>query len=245
MMRSVLGVSARARNTTWAPASASCRPAWPTVLAASGTGSGWWRTTVAVTRNGASRPSRLAVIPPPPRIVTGWSYRLVPAGLPQERAVIRWRSRRRPARASSERVLGHRLGVGALGRGPGPARVEDPGRGQPLDAGVRKLHPARGTRRGQRGAQPVDVGRVEPDQRVGAGVDVGGLAAAVADRLLGEVTAVRADGHQGRCHAQHPSAPHDAVRPSSCRGGTRCATALRCRVPRAASAATARSGGPG
>ena len=57
--------------------------------AAPGTASGRRRTTVARTRKGASSDSREVAMPPPPRMVTSWSYRLVPLAGPHEVAVSR------------------------------------------------------------------------------------------------------------------------------------------------------------
>ena len=80
-------------------------------------------------------------MPPPPRMVTVWSYRLVPAGIPHDLASIRAREVAEPGQRQGERMLGHRLGVGTLGARPDPGVVEQPGLGHPLHAGERELHP--------------------------------------------------------------------------------------------------------
>jgi hypothetical protein len=104
-------------------------------------------------------------------------------------------------------VLGDRLGISALRRRPGPRRIEDPGGGHFLHAGQRELDPAGRARGREHAPQPVQIGRIKPDQRVGRRIDAGGLAAATADSPACGIVRHRARSHPGRGHLQHPTGP--------------------------------------
>ena len=139
-------------------------------------------------------------MPPPPRMVTLLVVEAGPGG-----DAPRWR--RHPDRqvaqtrqGQGQGVLGHRLGVGALGARPDPVIVEQAGLGHPLDPGEGQLHPAGVGHLGQPHGQAVDIPRVQPHQAVGSVVQSDHLAPSGPHGIGGELGRERADGDTGRGH---------------------------------------------
>ena len=125
--------------------------------------------------------------------------RLVIQALPRRRAPGRGpdtaAQQPQPGQGQHQRVLGDRLGVGALGAGPGPRRVQQAGPGGQFHPRERQLHPPRRRRRRQSPGQPVEVGRIQPDQRVSVRADPGRLTAGLPHRRGDPVPGPRPDGN--------------------------------------------------
>ncbi len=108
-------------------------------------------------------------------------------------------------------MLGHRLGIAALGARPGQLWVQQSGGGHELYACRGQLHPP-GTRGAQSAAQAVGVPRRQPDQAIGGLVRAGWLAATLADHGLDGIVVARTVSDTRRVHATPTlSAERDGV----------------------------------